>query len=180
LVLRRVLLTHGLEMDRGDYKLIAKGTTGYRLDSMTQGETFAGVLNSPWDAKAAAAGMVKIADHREVLPDYPGGVFAIDRKWASENHALLVKFLRVWDQALRWSDDDGNRDEAIKLIAAEEKLDDKGAARKLAQLPASGELNLAGLQSVLDLRVQFGLTPPMGKDLAKYYDEMFYRNAYAS
>jgi ABC-type nitrate/sulfonate/bicarbonate transport system substrate-binding protein len=180
LVLRRVLLAHGLEMDRGDYKLIAKGTTGYRLDSMTQGETFAGVLNSPWDAKAAAAGMVKIADHREVLPDYPGGVFAIDRKWASENHALLVKFLRVWDQALRWSDDDGNRDEAIKLIAAEEKLDDKGAARKLAQLPASGELNVAGLQSVLNLRVQFGLTPPMGKDLAKYYDEMFYRNAYAS
>ena len=180
LVLRRVLLAHGLEMDRGDYKLIAKGTTGYRLDSMTQGETFAGVLNSPWDAKAAAAGMVKIADHREVLPDYPGGVFAIDRKWASENHALLVKFLRVWNQALRWAHDDGNRDEAIKLIAAEEKLDDKGAARKLAQLPASGELNVAGLQSVLDLRVQFGLTPPMGKDLAKYYDEMFYRNAYAS
>ena len=144
LVLRRVLLAHGLEMDRGDYKLIAKGTTGYRLDSMTQGETFAGVLNSPWDAKAAAAGMVKIADHREVLPDYPGGVFAVDRKWARENHALLVKFLRVWSQALRWAHDDGNRDEVIKLIGAEEKLDDKGAARKLAQLPASGELNVAG------------------------------------
>ena len=28
LVLRRVLLAHGLEMDRGDYTLIAKGTTG--------------------------------------------------------------------------------------------------------------------------------------------------------
>jgi ABC-type nitrate/sulfonate/bicarbonate transport system substrate-binding protein len=180
LVLRRVLLAHGLEMERGDYKLIAKGTTGYRLDSMTQGETFAGVLNSPWDAKAAAAGMAKIADHREVLPDYPGGVFAVNRKWASENHALLVKFLRVWNQALRWAHDDGNRDEAIKLIAAEEKLDDKGAARKLAQLPASGELNVAGLQSVLDLRVQFGLTPPMGKDLAKYYDEIFYRDASSS
>jgi hypothetical protein len=35
-------------------------------------------------------------------------------------------------------------------------------------------LNLAGLQTVLDLRVQFGLTPPMGKDLPKYYDESFY------
>ncbi|MGH7930186.1 MAG: hypothetical protein ACREQV_20610, partial [Candidatus Binatia bacterium] len=50
LVLRRVLLAHGLEMDRGDYTLIAKGTTGFRLESMTRGETFAGVLNSPWDA----------------------------------------------------------------------------------------------------------------------------------
>src|ERR671925_1560506 len=40
LVLRRVLLVHGLEMERGDYTLIAKGTTEYRLDSMIEGETF--------------------------------------------------------------------------------------------------------------------------------------------
>jgi ABC-type nitrate/sulfonate/bicarbonate transport system substrate-binding protein len=93
---------------------------------------------------------------------------------------VLTKFLRVWNQALRWARDDGNRAEVIKLIAAEEKLDDQGATRKLAQLPASGALNLTGLQSVLDLRVQFGLTPPMGKDLVKYYDEMFYRDASAS
>jgi ABC-type nitrate/sulfonate/bicarbonate transport system substrate-binding protein len=56
LVLRRVLLAHGLEMARGDYSLIAKGTTGFRLDSMIKGETFAGVLNAPWDAKAAGGG----------------------------------------------------------------------------------------------------------------------------
>jgi ABC-type nitrate/sulfonate/bicarbonate transport system substrate-binding protein len=180
LVLRRVLLAHGLEMDRGDYRLVPLGTTGFRLDSMTRGETFAGVLNPPWDAKAQAAGMVRFADHRDVLPDYPGGVLAVARPWAGAHRDVLTKFLRVWNRALRWAHDDGNRDEVIKLIAAEEKLDDKGAARKLAQLPASGELNVAGLQSVLDLRVQFGLTPPMGKDLAKYYDEIFYRDASAS
>jgi hypothetical protein len=27
---------------------------------------------------------------------------------------------------------------------------------------------------VLDLRVLFNLTPPMGKELAAYYDESFY------
>src|SRR4029453_13977767 len=69
LVLRRVLLAHGLEMDQGEYTLLAKGTTGYRLDAMIQGETFAGVLNPPWDRKAEAAGMKRFADHREVLPD---------------------------------------------------------------------------------------------------------------
>ena len=62
LVLRRMLLAHGLEMERGDYRLIPKGATGHRLDSMIRGETFAGVLNPPWDAKAAAAGMVRFAD----------------------------------------------------------------------------------------------------------------------
>jgi ABC-type nitrate/sulfonate/bicarbonate transport system substrate-binding protein len=177
LVLRRVLLAHGLEMERGDYRLIAKGTTEYRLDSMIHGETFAGVLNAPWDAKAAAAGMVRFADHREVLPDYPGGVFAVSRRWAVENRALLVKYLRVWNDALGWAHDKKNRAEALRLITAEETLDEKGAVRKLTQLPATGNLNLSGLQSVLGLRVQFNLTPPMGTKLSSYYDEAFYQAA---
>ena len=84
-------------------------------------------------------------------------------------------FLRIWNNALRWCHDDRNRSDALKIIAAEEKVDETGAARKLAQLPPSGKLNLAGLQSVLDLRIQFRLTPPMGKDLARYYEESFYR-----
>ena len=151
------------------------GTTGARLESMTRGETFAGVINSPWDKKAEAAGHKRFADHREVLPNYPGGVFAVSRKWAGENRRLLVKFLRIWNNALRWCHDDRNRNDALKIIAAEEKLDETGAARRLAQLPPSGKLNLAGLQSVLDLRIQFRLTPPMGKDLARYYEESFYR-----
>ena len=177
LVLRRVLLAHGLEMERGDYRLVALGTTGLRLDSMTRGETFAGILNSPWDAKAAAAGMVRFADQREVFADYPGGVYAVTRQWATDHPGLLSKFLRIWHEALHWAHEQKNHDEAIRLVSAEEKIDDKVAARKLAQLPASGRLNLAGLQSVLDLRVQFGLTPPVGKDLVKYYEESFYREA---
>jgi NitT/TauT family transport system substrate-binding protein len=180
LVLRRVLRAHGLEMERGDYQLIPKGATGHRLDSMIQGETFAGVLNPPWDAKAAASGMARFADHREVLPDYPGGVFAVSRGWGPNNRELLVKFLRIWNGALRWVHNDHNRAEALKLVAAEEKLDEKGAARKLAQSPEDGQLNLAGLQTVLDLRVQFGLTPPMGKELKNYFDTSVYQEASAS
>lgn len=175
LVLRRVLLAHGLEMDRGDYSLIAKGTTGFRLDSMIQGETFAAVLNSPWDAKAIAAGMVRFSDHREVLPDYPGGVYAVSRAWAAEHGQLLLKFLGAWDRALSFASDEKNRAETLAIVATEEKLDEKGAARKLAQLPKSGRLNLPGLQCVLDLRVMFNLTPLMGKDLISYYDESYYR-----
>jgi ABC-type nitrate/sulfonate/bicarbonate transport system substrate-binding protein len=174
LVLRRVLLAHGLEMERGDYTLIAKGTTGHRLDSMMQGETFAGVLNPPWDAKAAAAGMVRFADHREVLPDYPGGVYAVGRRWAGDNRALLMRYLRAWNEALGWCHDEKNRDEAIRLLAAAEKIDEEAAANRLRQLPKDGRLNLPGLHSVLNLRVQFGLIPTLGKELAQYYDEKFY------
>ncbi|HEX4988047.1 MAG TPA: hypothetical protein VFW91_04660, partial [Candidatus Binatia bacterium] len=64
--------------------------------------------------------------------------------------------------------------------AAEEKVDETAAARKLTQLPPSGKLNLPGLQSVLDLRIQFRLTPPMGKDLVRYYEESFYQEVSSS
>lgn len=177
LVLRRVLLAHGLEMDRGDYTLIAKGTTGYRLDSMTQGETFAAVLNPPWDRKAESAGMKRFADHREVLPDYPGGVYAVNRQWAGENRALVIAFLRAWNEALRWAQDEKHRDEAIKTLAEAERIDVPAAANRLRQSPKGDGLNLPGLQTVLDLRGQFGLVPPMGKDLTIYYEDNFYREA---
>ena len=177
LVLRRVLLAHGLEMDRGDYTLLAKGTTGYRLDAMTKGECYAGVLNAPWDGKASAAGMVRFADHREVLPDYPGGVFAVSRQWAADNRSVLTRLLRAWNAALGWCHEEKNRAAAVRAVGEAEKLEEKTAANRLRQLPPNGELNLPGLQCVLDLRVLFKLMPPMAGDLAKYYDESFYREA---
>ncbi|MGZ8445420.1 MAG: hypothetical protein ACXWXZ_18655, partial [Candidatus Binatia bacterium] len=64
------------------YSLIAKGTTGFRLDSMIKCETFAGVLNAPWDAKAAAAGMVRFADRiipAACLPSAASGLRRIAR-----------------------------------------------------------------------------------------------------
>jgi ABC-type nitrate/sulfonate/bicarbonate transport system substrate-binding protein len=180
LVLRRIILEHGLDLDRGDYELVPLGTTGSRLESMTRGETFAGVLNPPWDKKAEAEGHKRFADHREVLPDYPGGVFAVGRKWAGENRGTLLNFLRTWNDALRWCHEDKNRSDALQIIASEEKVDEAGAARKLAQSPKDGRLNLPGLQTVLDLRVRFGLTPPMGKELKSYFDENFYHEASAT
>lgn len=175
LVLRRILLARGLDLDRGDYKLVAVGATGPRLDSMSRGDTFAAILNPPWDAKATAAGHVRLGDHREVLPDYPGGVFAVNRKWGADEREVLVWFLRVWNGALRWAHDTKNRDEAIKLVAADQGLNENAAAARLGQLHPDGQLKLEGLRTVLDLRVQFGLTPPMGKDLERYYDASFYQ-----
>jgi ABC-type nitrate/sulfonate/bicarbonate transport system substrate-binding protein len=177
LVLRRILLAHGLELERGDYTLLPKGATGHRLESMNQGESFAGILNPPWDAKANAAGMKRFADQREILPEYPGGVFAVNRQWGNDNRAILIKYLTAWDQGLHWAQDLKNHREAIELITQAEKMDEASAANRLRQLPSNGQLNLAGLQTVLDLRVQFGLTPSMGKDLLKYYDDSFYNQA---
>ena len=92
LVLRRVLLANGLDMNRGDYELVALGATGARLDSMIKGETFAAVLTAPFDLKALDAGMRRIGDSREVLPDYPNTIFAVNRDWELKTGPLSWHF----------------------------------------------------------------------------------------
>ena len=88
LVLRRILLANGLDLNRGDYELVALGATGQRLESMVKGETYAEFerrdLESPFDTKAIDAGMRRIGDSREVLPDYPNTIFAVNREWGQK------------------------------------------------------------------------------------------------
>lgn len=177
LVLRRILLAHGLDMKRGDYELDPVGATGPRFESMNSGQTFAGILNPPWDQRAEAAGMRRIADYREVLPNYPGGVFAVTTAWAAAHRRELVDFLKCLAEATAWGNDPANRAEALGVLRNALELDEAGAAKDLSSLPVTTELNVDGLQVPLDLRVSFELPPGKGTDLAAYYDMRYHAEA---
>jgi ABC-type nitrate/sulfonate/bicarbonate transport system substrate-binding protein len=142
LVLRRILLAHDLDLDRGDYHLVAVGAPEQRLESMERRETFAAVMNPP-----------------------------------VESRETLVAFLRAWLSGLRWVNDQKNRDEAAKVVASELKLNPKAAAERVAELSANGALNISGMETVLNLRTQFGFKLPMGAALKPYYDLDYYRAA---
>ena len=177
LVLRRILLANGLDMTKGDYELVALGATGARLESMIKGETYAGVLNPPFDVKALDAGMRRIGDSREVLPDYPNTLLAVSREWGQKNRETLLAYLRAWLKGMAWTKDPANRDEAIKSVGAELKLNPKQAAESVDELSNTGTLNLPGLQVVLDLRNQFGFKLVKGDKLPVYYDASYFNAA---
>jgi ABC-type nitrate/sulfonate/bicarbonate transport system substrate-binding protein len=177
LVLRRVLLANGLDMTKGDYELVALGATGARLESMLKGETFAGVLTSPFDVKAVAAGMRRIGDSKEVLPDYPNTIFAVNREWAQKNRETLMAYLRGWLKGMSWVKDPANRDTAIKMVGEQLKLNPKQAEESVNELSTTGNLNLPGLQVVLDLRNQFGFKLNKGDKLPVYYDAAYFNTA---
>lgn len=177
LVLRRILLAHGLDMKRGDYELDPVGATGPRFESMKSGKTFAGILNPPWDRRAEAAGMRRIADYREVLPNYPGGVFAVTTAWAAAHRQELVDLLKCLAEATAWGNDPANRTEALGVLRNALELDEAGAAKELSSLPDTTELDVDGLQVPLDLRVSFELSPGKGTDLTVYYDPRYHAEA---
>lgn len=173
LVLRRILLSHGLDLERGDYELVAVGGTPLRLESMERGETFAGIMSTDLEARAQAAGLVRLDDQRQVLPDYPGGVFAVTRPWAQQHRDELARFLHAWLAADRWVH--ANRSAAIELVSASQGTTQEAATRAVDELSPDGALNVPGLQSVLGLRTQFGYPLPMGDDVARFYDASYYQ-----
>lgn len=173
LVLRRVLQAHGLDLDAGDYEFVPAGATGYRFESMEKGETFAAVLNPPWNQRAIEAGMKAFGDHREVLPNYPGGVYAVSRKFAEENKDVVVGFLKGLVEASNWIADPATADLAAKRLAAESGSPEDEVKSRLGRITPDMTINREGLEVVLDLRVRFGLTPPMGPDLSVYVDSSY-------
>src|SRR5215471_13977787 len=89
------------------------------------------------------------------------------------NREVLVSFLKARREAGESMQTDS--DSAAQLVANELGQPVETAR---AQFPTGfnrGELNLVGLQSVLDLRNQFGYALPMGPDLATYVDTSFWQ-----
>jgi ABC-type nitrate/sulfonate/bicarbonate transport system substrate-binding protein len=177
LVLRKILLAHGLDFAHGDYQLVAVGATPNRLESMVKGETVAAILGPPVDTQAETAGMVKMADHREVLPDYPGSIIITSRAWAESHRGDLVRFLRARIAATDWVKNPVNREAAITVVSDTLKMGRESAAERVDELAKDGALNVAGLKNVLDLRVQYGFKLPMGDSLDRYYDLSYFREA---
>ncbi len=173
LVLRRILLAHGLDLSNGDYTLVPLGATSARFDSMVNGDTFAAILNPPFNAQADKAGMRSFGDQHEVLPDYPGSVVAVRRDWAEANHDVLVSYLKAWREAGDFTQTD--RDAAAQLYANEVNQPLPAAKGLLPARFNNGQINLAGLQSVLDLRNQFGYALPMGPNLDVYVDTSYWQ-----
>lgn len=176
LVLRRMLQAHGLELD-ADYTFEPAGATGYRFESMEKGETYAAVLNPPWNQRALDAGMKAFGDHREVLPDYPGGVYCVTRAYAEAHPDVIVGFLTGLLEAVRWMQDPATTDLAAQRLAAESDQTAEQIKARFGGVSRELIINRTGLEVVLDLRVRFGLTPPMGPDLAVYVDESFAEQA---
>jgi len=97
-----------------------------------------------------------------------------------------VAYIRAYREGLRWTLDPGNREAAIAHLAAEFDLRRELAAPTYEALvdPTDGlfpdaTLDVAGIRTVLDLRVAAGLLPSPPPEPSKYFDLSYFRRALA-
>lgn len=178
----QVLKLNGL--NKGDYEVRSVGGTQKRFEAMKSDKTAAAsTLFPPFSILAKRAGLKDLGEIIPMIGPYQGTVAWAMKPWAEANSNTVIRYIQAYIEGLRWTLDPRNKDEAIKLIASQFKLEPLVAeeAYTIAADPKSGMtkdamLGLEGLSNVLKLRAEWtGVAPG---DPHRYIDLSYYLKAH--
>jgi ABC-type nitrate/sulfonate/bicarbonate transport system substrate-binding protein len=181
--LYRMLENAGLNRD--DTTLVSVGSTPSRWEAVREGAHAGTLLIEPFTTMAKAAGFKVLESSLDTFEHYQGQVFAGSKGWADANKEALTGFISGYLDALDWVREPANRREAeVLLVQNLPAVTAQSAIPVLNKLlsPQTGlspraEIDMAGLQTVLELRSQYG---PSGKQLTdphRYLDLSCYEAA---
>lgn len=183
---KKILKAHGIK--EGDYEIILVGGTPERYAALSKGAIDGTALSQPFDFLALAEGLKGFDHVSDVLKDYQFQVTMVDISWAKANRDLLVRYLRAKVLAHRWLWDPANKQETIKILVKNTRIKDPDAAKtydlwfgeKRPIVPRNGEINVKGLELVLeDMADSDLLKRPLPK-ADRYVNLTYYNEALAS
>ncbi|HEY7298630.1 MAG TPA: ABC transporter substrate-binding protein [Xanthobacteraceae bacterium] len=165
---RMLLERHGLKEPAFHTKELA-GTPA-RADCLSKGECDAAPLGQPDDIIFAQKGYHKLGDSLEVIPVLQFNVIAARRSWAQANRDVVLRLARAFGAAYRFMRDPANRSEMARITA-----ETTGATLEVARamldfyyepdrgvMPKQAEIDMAGLNAVIELLGRTGgLAPPL-------------------
>lgn len=183
LVLQAMLERGGLAP--GDYRIESVGGVLQRFEALLAGRQAGALFNSPFESLLQARGFNLLDTAISVLGSYQGQVVAGRRSWAAANRATLTGFLRALRRAIAWLYDPANRAEAFAIHDANLPGAAPGSnAVAYATLfhprdgfPRGGELDLAGLSKVIELRARFGTPRRRLGGPMDYYDPSYLKDS---
>jgi NitT/TauT family transport system substrate-binding protein len=117
--LERMLAPSGIKP--GEYDLVFAGATSARFAALQSGSADAAILFPPITFHAEAAGFNSLGIVVDYAKNLPFMGMTVNKPWvaAPGNKRRLEKFLAGFTKSVAWFYDDKNRDEAIKILAAE-------------------------------------------------------------
>lgn len=185
-VLRKLLQKGGL--GEGDYTFERLGGTAQRAEALMQNRTAGTILTSPLEVLPESKGYKRLANAVDVIGPYQAVSGVARRSWAKEHAGDLAGFIRAYVRGLDWLSDPKNKAEAVALYRKHIPAANEIAAGKAwdALVPGpegfqkKAKLDIAGVETVLKLRSEFGRPQKQLDDPAKYVDETYYRRAMES
>jgi NitT/TauT family transport system substrate-binding protein len=165
-----------------DYDLLYGGGTPNRFAQLASGAVTAAILTNPVDFAALEQGYVDLGSVTDYLPNWAQNNVLVDARWAQQNRASVVAFLRAHVRASRYFYDRANRDEVIAILARETKSAPAVAATtydlyvKQRVVAREAALFEDGIRANLDALVTMGdfTAPP---PLASFIDPSFLAEA---
>jgi ABC-type nitrate/sulfonate/bicarbonate transport system substrate-binding protein len=165
---RMLLQKHGLgEQDYRSKELVG---TPIRAKCLESGECAAVPLGQPDDIVAAQKGFTKLGDSLEVIPRLQFSVIAARRDWAEAHRAAVTRFAHAFGAAYSFMRAGENRAEMTQ-IASETTGAPPEVARAVLDffyegergvMPKQAEIDMAGVDAVIDLLARTGeLAPPL-------------------
>jgi ABC-type nitrate/sulfonate/bicarbonate transport system substrate-binding protein len=185
ILLQRLLERQGLRP--GDYDMIQTGGTPDRYAAVKSGGTVGAMLTQPNDFQAQDEGFPSLGLVSDIIPDYQFTVYAVRKSWAQRNQDPLVRWLRAYVKGCQWLYDPANKEEAIRILVENTRTTEDYARRtyellieKAEGLPRAGELNTAGVRTVLDIMAEMGNLPRPIPPVEKYVDTSYLERARAN
>ncbi len=99
-----------------DYDLLYGGSTPNRFAQLVSGVAAAAILTNPVDFTALEQGFVDLGSVPQYLPNWAQNNILADMRWARQNRAALVAFLRAHIMATKYIYEPVNRDSVIAAL----------------------------------------------------------------
>lgn len=180
-VLRRMLALNGVDEEK-EIEWMSTGGVLQRWQAMMENPEQKGTLQvTPFEVLGAPKGHHILARASDILDSYQGLVGGARITWAQENAETLAGFIAAYLDAVAWCFADGNREESIDLITAnmpQMSRDVANAACEVFLDPGTGfqrdgSFDMPGIETVLDLRREFGPAPDDLHGPAHYIDTTY-------
>lgn len=181
---RKMMAAHGLA--DADYILIQAGATPERAAALKAGSVSASLIAPPIDQRVIddEGGLVRLDVTSTVITHYAWQTQTVKESWAGKNRATLVGYMRAWIKATRWLYDPANKEEAIRILMRELKLEDRYARTAYEMyfgptltIAKDGEVDLMGMQELLNGLVEQGDMSPPTPPPQKYLDLSYWEEA---
>lgn len=178
--LKHVLKIKGLEYPR-DYKLLVIGGSPQTFAALTSGQIEAAALSLPLNYAAEELGFNEIGRFVDVIPNYQLAALSLKRSWAEKNRSVVTKFMKAMAQTMRWMHQ--NKEATIDFLSKEMKLKREHARRGWEFYTSSrmwdpdGDINLEGLQVVVQLYWEQAQIKGPAPRVSKYVDQSYLKEA---